>query len=151
MTTIESEWFRKEQFVDRIREGILPLHAALEVGWSPREMQKIFNDDPDFAQLVNAAEQYRDEGVEMSLYELAKAKHFGAVQMILFNRSPERWADRRQIEVRAEHTVVHVIETARDALKETLMGAIDRRSAIAELQPGGVLDVEGRDVTDADE
>lgn len=146
---VEREWFAKEEFVSKIRDGILPLHAALEVGWSPYQLRRFLAEDRDFADLVETAEQYRDEGVEMSLYELARGRHFGAVQMILFNRMPERWADRRQIEVRAEHTVVHVIETARDALKETLLAAVDRRAAIAELQQGGVLDVEAVDVTDS--
>lgn len=142
---VDRLWFQKEEFIGKIRDGIMPFHAAIEVGWTPAQMRRLIKDDLDFAELLNAAEEQRDEVVEESLYQMATNKHFGAIQLWLFNKHPDKWSDKKYIEVRTEGVMVHVIDTARETLKGFLAEAVDRRAAIAALQPGGVLDVEEAD------
>lgn len=147
---VERRFIQKEEFLGLIRDGIMPTHAAIQVNWTPAELRKMLKADHDFAELVAAAEEERDETIEETLYQMAKAKHFGALQLWLFNKRAERWSDKRYVEVRTEGVMVHVIDTAKDALKETLLGAVDRRAIIAALQPGGVLDVVEADVPEPD-
>ena len=138
-------YLQKEEFLGLVREGVGPFHAAIQVGWTPAYAKKLAKDDLDFAELVVAAEEERDETIEETLYSMARNKHFGAVQLWLFNKHPDRWSDKKYIEVRTEGVMVHVIDTARETLKGFLSEAVDRRAAIAALQPGGVLDVEEAD------
>lgn len=137
----QNEQMRRSAFLTSIAGGTPPLHAAVEVGWSPAQMRAALN-EKDFAAAVADAADQRDEVIERRLYKLAKKGNMPAIQFWLLNRRPERWADVKRIEKHSTHQVsVAVIDATRESVLATLKQAL-AGSGIAALQPGGIIDVE---------
>lgn len=128
-------------FLELIARGVPAVLAGIDVGWSPFETLRRLK-DPSFAELV---EVYRDlsiDRVEKKVHQMALEGHFGAVQMILFNRRPSDWRDVKHITVDQVSTVAeHVVQGVKEAALELL-----RQGGVKALQQGGELD----DIIDAE-
>lgn len=128
-------------FLELIARGIPVTLAGIDVGWSPQQTMRRLK-DPSFAELV---EVYRDlsiDRIEAKVNEMAREGHFGAIQMVLFNRRPSDWRDVKHIVADQVSTVAeHVVQGVKEATLEML-----RAGGIAALQQGGQLD----DIIDAE-
>lgn len=132
-----------EMFLEWVKIGTPPLHAALEVGWSPARLRQMLS-DPEFKALVDAMEEYKDQTIEQALFDQAKKGAGWAVQMWLYNRQPDRWRDTKRIEVRSETTIqVGIVASVKEAALALL-----RERPIGELQEG-ILDAEVVDDVDS--
>lgn len=125
-----------EDFFELIRSGVRPLHAAVEVGWSPAKFRRLMRDQ-EFAELMATAEEMLDETIEESLYQQAVKGNFRAQQMWLLNRKGNTWRDVRHISIERNETLeVGVVLSVKEAAAELL-----RTQGVGALQPGGGLDV----------
>jgi hypothetical protein len=141
----EREAVQHQQFFDLLRTGVRPIHAAVEVGWSPAKLRQLMK-DRDFTELMHIAEEMLDETVEESLYHTALKGNFRAQQMWLLNRQGKRWRDVRHIEVNStERLEVGVVLGVKQAAAELL-----RSQGVSAFQPGGELDIVDAEVVDDD-
>lgn len=127
---------RCSEFFELIADGVPPNLAGYQVGWSPRDVKRKLA-DPDFAELVMAARERAIDWCEKALFDLAKSRNLGAIQMVLYNLRQGDWKDVKRIEVKTEHTV-NIGEIG--AAKE-IIAALLRENGTKALQPGGGLDV----------
>lgn len=126
----------RDLFLELIADGVPPMLAGCEVSWTPRQTERNLR-DPVFAEMVEAAMDRSIDSIELAMHRLAKKGNLGAMQMILYNRRPDRWKDLRRIEVKTETNVtITEIQAARYTAIELL-----RSHGVAALQPGGALDV----------
>jgi len=139
----EREAEQHQQFFDLLRSGVRPIHAAVEVGWSPAKLKRLMK-DREFVELMDMAEEMLDETVEESLYQSALKGNFRAQQMWLLNRQRAKWRDVRHIEVNSrERLEVGVVLGVKQAAAELL-----RSEGVQALQPGGELDIVDAEVVD---
>jgi hypothetical protein len=124
-----------ELFLQLVQDGTPRISAAIQCGWSPQQLTRYLRNE-DFAFKVHTAENVRDEAAEKVLYDKAINGHMRALEIWLFNRLPNRWADRKQVDVggkvQAEIGVVV-------AVKEAIEGLLSDHGPEA-LQIGGALD-----------
>ena len=87
---------RREKYLELLARGERRHHAAKAVGISHDTVCVHKRKDPEFARQCEAAETLAVERVENALFEAAtEGKNVTAMQVWLYNRCPERWADRR--------------------------------------------------------
>jgi len=142
----EREAEEHQKFFELVRTGVRPIHAAVEVGWSPAKLRTLMK-RPDFMELIDVAENMLDETVEEALYNSALKGNFRAQQMWLLNRQGKKWRDVRHIEVNSrERLEVGVVLGVKQAAAELL-----RSEGVAALQPGSNLDIEDAEIVDEDE
>lgn len=110
----------RELFLIAVADGIPEENAGYEVGWTPTQTRRNLQ-DTEFAEMVDAARRRADGTIEAALFRLAKNGNLGAMQMWLYNRTPERWKDVKRIEVKNETTInVGVIASTKQAVLELL-------------------------------
>lgn len=132
---------QKQQFVNLVQKGVPRTHAALEVGWTLRKMNLLLA-NAEFFELVQMAEEYDTDEIEMVLNMKAKAGNMEAIKMWLVNRRRDRWADRREVSVSGQIEVAQVVvDGTREGLR-ALMEQQDRAALIQAVMPGGSLDEE---------
>lgn len=127
----------KETFVERVANGVAPINAGIEVGWTLAEIRRLMK-DPEFADIIQAAQLRANGTIEEALFNRARAGNVSAMQMWLFNREPDRWRDVRRIEVRSDHRVsITAVESVKAGVLELLreqgvvpMQALDRGDII---------------------
>ena len=85
---------RKGAYLDLLRQGGRRHASARAVGISPWTVVNRMNDDPKFAVAVEKAEMEANEVVENALYAAALSGNVVAIQVWLYNRTPERWKDK---------------------------------------------------------
>lgn len=91
---------KKAKFLDLIRKGQRRGAAARAVGVTRHTIAIYMREDPEFRGEVDDAEMEANEVVEDALYKAAtKGGNVVAQQVWLYNRSPDRWADRRKIDL----------------------------------------------------
>jgi hypothetical protein len=97
---------RRRLFLDLVRAGKRRGAAAQECGVSRETVRLHMARDPAFAAEVEDAELDAVEKVEDALYQAALAGNVVAAQVWLYNRAPDRWQDRRNLQMKAvtEHT-----------------------------------------------
>jgi len=140
MSPTERLVLEKQEFVRMVQAGVPQLHAAIDLGWSVSKWKRLLA-DPEFNELVQVAEEYELDGIEMVLRTKARDGNMEAIKMVLTNMRPARWSDRRRIDVGGEIRIAEVVvDSTRDGLRSVLEDAELRRKAIAELGPGGALD-----------
>lgn len=145
MSPAERLSMQRIEFFEKLKLGVPAIHAAFDVGWSPGKLNRLLR-DKEFKAEMELAEVYRDEAVELVLYQKAVAGHTESVKMWLENRLPDRWADKKRLEVQHSGGVaIGLIDATTAGLRAFLSESPD---AIAALGPGGVLDVEEVDVDD---
>jgi len=136
----------RELFLELIADGIPVNLAGFQVAWTPKQVKANLA-DPDFAEMVAAAEDRMIDSIEKALVDLARNKNLGAIQMVLYNKRPTLWKDVRRIEVKSEHTVnIGEISAAKAAVMQLL-----REHGTHALQPGGGLDVIDAEIIDDSE
>jgi len=137
---------QKLDFIEKVKLGVPPLHAAIDLGWSARRLSRLMA-EKDFAEMLATAIDYRDDAVEMVAFQKAVNGNMEAIKLWLQNRRPDRWADKRVHEIHATGGMqIAVIDATKDALAGFLAEAGSRSEAIAALRPGGALD----DIVDAE-
>lgn len=120
----------RDLFVELVADGIPELNAGFEVGWTPSQTKRNMA-DPVFREIVDAAKERADGTIEAALFRLAKAGNLGAMQMWLYNRSPERWKDVKRIEVKNDTTInLGIVASTKQAVLEMLT-----ENGAASLQP----------------
>lgn len=119
--TIKSYKFtdnKKKEYLELLRHGGRRYASAKAVGVTPQTVNAHVKDNPEFAKAVDEAEMEANEQVEDALFMTATSGNVTAMQVWLYNRAPERWADKRQSEhkisgkptVRLEVNNKHVYE-----------------------------------------
>ena len=105
---------RKKAYLEKLTKGKRRGQAAKEVGISYPVIWKRMKEDAEFAKEVDEAEMLANEEVENALYQAAVSGNVTACQVWLYNRAPDKWADKRQVESRrliagrVEHDHVNV-------------------------------------------
>ena len=127
------------KFCALVKQGVPEMEAAVSVGWTRVKLKRELR-DPTFAELVAVSELQRDGAVEKIAYEMATIRRDkDMVKWWLNNRQPDRWADRRQVDISGSVQVpVHITLGVRDGIRALLE---DDPAQIAALMPGGALDV----------
>lgn len=87
---------KKEAYFTSLRNGLGRMAAARSVGCTPEWMERLMRRDATFKQAISRAELEANQKVENALFEAAVSGNVVACQVWLYNRMPERWADRRQ-------------------------------------------------------
>lgn len=130
----------KETFLDRVANGCPPLLAGHELRWSPKKTKEVMN-DPEFADLVNAAIERGLDAVEATLMRKAQEGNMAAITMVLFNRRADRWRDVKRIEVRTDATVTI---SSIESVKAAAIALLAQRGvdAMQELNAGEILEAE---------
>lgn len=112
-------------FCNLVSTGTPEIEAAVAVGWTRTKLKRQLR-DAEFSELVAIAELRRDGAIEKVVYDKALAGDKDMAKYWLNNRQPERWADRRQVDVNSSVQVpVHVTLTVRDAMRELLTEGMD--------------------------
>ena len=89
---------KKAEYLKELRSGLRRGAAAESVGVTRWTVRNHIKEDPEFGSACLEAEQDAIEEVEDALYDAAIAGNVVAIQVILYNRDPQRWADRRRHE-----------------------------------------------------
>lgn len=127
----------RDLFVELVADGVPEVNAGFEVGWTPAQTKRNLG-DPMFREIVEAAKDRADGTIESALYRLARAGNLGAIQMWLYNRSPDRWKDVKRIEVKNDTTInLGIVASTKQAVMEML-----RENGAASLQPPVVRAIE---------
>jgi hypothetical protein len=110
-----------EEFFELVRGGAAEMVAAHSVNWTPLKLKKL-KKDKDFLELLADAQEHFLDAVETTVGTRALAGNRWAVEMVLYNRRPDRWRPAAQkIAIESHTTVKHeVVLAVRDAAKELL-------------------------------
>ncbi len=94
---------KKTAYVEQIKNGLNKGQAAQAIGIDHATVSHHLARYPDFALAVSQAQLDSDRGkslkVEDALFEAATSGNVVAIQVWLYNRCPERWADKRNIAI----------------------------------------------------
>ena len=125
-----------ESFFDMVRGGAAEMVAAYSVGWTPLKLRKL-KKDKDFLDLLADAQEHFLDAVETTVGTRALAGNRWAVEMVLYNRRPDRWRPpAHKIAIEQHTTVKHeVVQATVEAAKELLLttgtvAALQQRQAI---------------------
>ena len=131
----EKQAAQHTRFFERVLEGCGPLNAAIEVGWSPSELNRKMK-DPEVSDTVGIILERRLEGVEETIWAKAREGVRWAAQMVVYNHRSERWKDVRHIrtEVSSQLDPATVV-SVKQAMLEVLRGDI---GSIAAMQPQAI-------------
>lgn len=127
--------------------GVEPALAALEVGWSMRQL-RAKERDPYFAEVMQEIRLCTVEGIEAVLIGKARAGTMDAIKMVLYNMAPERWKDvRRIIDERHDAPVEQIAASVTSGVLEAL-----RQAGVRQMQAGlpPLTAIEATVVDDAD-
>lgn len=114
---------KKEKYLELLREGGRRGASAKVVGVHRHTIANHMKKDKAFAKAVSEAEMDANEIIEDAMFEAARSGNTTAMQVWLYNRCPDRWADRRRYEVTGkkgepiEHKVIHKLRTRLTALR----------------------------------
>ncbi len=122
---------KREEYLKLLRLGEPRFIAAGKVGLDSKTPDRYGKRYPMFAEAVSRAEMegsnHRNTSVENALYEAATSGNVTAIQVWLYNRSPDRWADRRNISLTGkEGGPVQVEVDAKDKLMQILSRMAER-------------------------
>lgn len=131
----------KMEFLDLVKRGIPRLHAAVDVGWTPRRLSLLLANQ-EFHELVTTYESYIDDKVEKVLLDKALGGNMDAVKMWLLNRKKDKWADKREISVSGEVTVAAVVIEGTVGGLRAMLESQQNPDVVQALTPGGSLDAE---------
>ena len=94
--------YKKAAYLEALREGSRRGAAAESVGVTRQCVRLHMNKDPAFLDATEQAEMDANELVEGALFKAAVGGNVTACQVWLYNRMPERWADRRNVRIGGE-------------------------------------------------
>ncbi len=128
---------KMDEFLEMLTQGHGRLTAAIEMGWTPKQLAKWMTIE-EFASIVRMAEDIKCESLEKVVYQKAESGNMEALKFYLMNRKPREWAERRQVSVEQQTTIdVSIVAATKEALVERL-----RQGGVAALQAGGPLDAD---------
>ncbi len=106
----------KDKLLDMLIEGVRPSQAMKALGLSMSVYYDHYNTDPDFAAMVDQAEEHATDVIENSLWQRAKEGNVEAIKEWLHNRRSSRWADSKNINLngKVKETMVYTIKWADD-------------------------------------
>lgn len=90
---------KRTKYLENLREGMRRGAAAQDVGISRETARLAYNAEPEFAAAVEQAEMDANEEIEDALREAALSGNVTAAQVWLYNRVPDRWMDKRNVQV----------------------------------------------------
>jgi hypothetical protein len=91
---------RQAEYLRLISEdGLGRCAAAHAVGISDRQVRHHAESHPEFVESRDLAEMEKHEKVADALFQTALAGNVVAQQVYLYNRCPEMWADRRNLQL----------------------------------------------------
>jgi len=90
---------KKEAYLELLRQGGRRCASAIAVGVHRHTPANHMKTNRQFARDVSLAEMDANQLVEDALFKAALNGNTTAMQVWLYNRDPERWADRRKHEV----------------------------------------------------
>jgi len=90
---------RQAEFCDKLRKGVGRVAAAKAVRISPRTYQLLLHDDEQFREAVDDACAEASDEVESALWQAAVSGNTTAQQVWLYNRRPDQWTDKRNLQV----------------------------------------------------
>jgi len=93
---------KKDEYLGLLRQGHTRGLAASLVGIHRATVSTHMKKDTGFAEAVSEAESDAIGKVENALFEAAMSGNVTAIQVYLYNRNPERWADRRSVRLAGE-------------------------------------------------
>jgi hypothetical protein len=93
---------KKDEYLALLRQGHTRGLAASLVGIHRATVSTHMKKDKGFAEAVSEAESDAIGKVENALFEAAISGNVTAIQVYLYNRNPERWADRRSVRLAGE-------------------------------------------------
>ncbi len=93
---------KKDEYLGLLRQGHTRGLAASLVGIHRATASIHMKKDTGFAEAVSEAESDAVGKVENALFEAAISGNVTAIQVYLYNRNPERWADRRSVRLAGE-------------------------------------------------
>lgn len=96
---------RRMAFIEAIEGGMRRGVAARKIGVHPNTIIRWMAQSPKFKEAVDAAERIANDHIEDALYEAAVSGNVVAIQVWLYNRVPERWGDKRSVQVDARARV----------------------------------------------
>ena len=134
MTDIQFEnMVGRELFIELVASGVSLQNAALQAGWTPRQLKRELA-DKDFLELVDAAEERLIGSVEETLVAVARRGNVAAISMFLLNRAPDRWRDIKRIEIKNDVSVslgmvASVKQGALELLREQGVAALQQIEA----------------------
>lgn len=139
MSSLEDrDAFQVIQIMQSVQDGIAPLDAAVQAGWTPAQFRRRMA-DREFAQLILENEEVAVASVESKLHLLAMDGNMSAIALYLFNKAPHKWADRKRVDVNTGVQVnIAVVETTKQTLRELM--AEDPVAYARAFAPGGALD-----------
>lgn len=88
---------KRQAFLDALRRGARRGLAAEAAGVTRQLVCDYIERIPEFAKLVEKAELEANEPIEDALYQAALSGNVVALQVWLYNRMPDRWRDKRQV------------------------------------------------------
>ncbi len=87
---------KRARILEALRTGHHRSSATRSAGLTYETLRARMRADPEFAREVENAEEDAHEAVEDALLRKAVAGDLVAIQVWLYNRSPDRWKDRRR-------------------------------------------------------
>ena len=91
---------KRAAYLDALREGCGKAQAAAKVGVHRSTVHNHRTRDPEFADEESRAELEAVGEVESALFMAAISGNPTAMQVFLYNRAPDQWADKRQAQIR---------------------------------------------------
>ncbi len=88
---------KREVYFEALREGARRTAAARAAGISSEWVRRTRKDDPLFAEQESQAELDANERVEDAMFRTALDGNVTAMQVWLYNRMPDPWADKRNV------------------------------------------------------
>jgi hypothetical protein len=123
---------KKDEYLALLRQGHTRGLAASLVGIHRATVSIHMNKDRGFAEAVSEAESDAIGKVENALFEAAISGNVTAIQVYLYNRNPERWADKRSVRLASEGGKAIEIEYVPVDAKAKLISELTRLAAGAD-------------------
>ncbi len=126
---------KQEKFLQLVSEGSRRGIAAESVGVTRQCVSYLAGHNEEFAKALELAEMDANEQVEDALFQAATSGNVVAIQVWLYNRSPQEWADRRRVEGKVEgkvlHAHIHSVGPFSNASSDELVDALELLSGLA--------------------
>lgn len=127
---------KKALYVRLLRAGWQKGAAAREVGVDRTTIWRWRKTDAEFNAACEEAEAAAIEAVEDALYRAALQGNVTAIQVILYNRAPDRWADRRSVKPEPAKILTPTSPEAQERLAELLQKYLERHG-LSRTDPAG--------------
>ena len=107
---------RKDAFLDLLAKGIKRGSACKKVGISRMTFNRHYNKNKAFADAVLQADMDANELIEQAMFNSALKGNVTAQQVWLYNRDPDHWRDRRNIELTGKNGGPMQVQTWTDLM-----------------------------------